>query len=95
MYRTAVTDSAIGWKSSWVMMYLLLGLTVSALAQRVANQTLKMPEVPPTRSYEVVDALPGLRFANPVALVAAPQDETSSSVILTMAGKSSKTPRSY
>jgi len=81
MYRTAVTDSAIGWKSSWVMMYLLLGLTVSALAQRVANQTLKMPEVPPTRSYEVVDALPGLRFANPVALVAAPQDETSLFVV--------------
>lgn len=44
-------------------------------AERVANQTLNFPVKPPSSTYELEDAFPGLRFSNPVAIVQMPGHE--------------------
>ena len=55
----------------WVLLFFLpLGI---ALAERVANQTLNFPAMPPSSTYELEDAFPGLRFSNPVAIVQMPE----------------------
>jgi uncharacterized repeat protein (TIGR03806 family) len=41
---------------------------------RLANPALAMPEAPPVTSWQLVDALPGLVFSRPVALVSVPGD---------------------
>ena len=53
-----------------------LGLLEAGAAQRVANTSLNMPLDLPDGSFEVVDAFPGLRFSNPVAMVSLPGNDS-------------------
>lgn len=56
------------------MASLLLSVVPGALlgADRVANQTLNLPDRPPSTAYKLENAFPGLRFSNPVAIVQMP-----------------------
>jgi uncharacterized repeat protein (TIGR03806 family) len=53
---------------------------------RVPNTTLKLPAVPGSFGYQLVDALPGKSFAAPVAIVTAP-DETNRLFVVEQAGR--------
>ena len=60
----------------WILLPVTLGLLEASAAQRVANTSLNMPPDLPDGSFEVVDAFPGLRFSNPVAVVSLPGNDS-------------------
>jgi glucose/arabinose dehydrogenase len=51
----------------------LLAIAANPL-ERVANTTLRMPSTPPVYGFQFTNALPGVTFVNPMAIVTAPGD---------------------
>ena len=60
-----IFSGALFFLRQWILLPATLGLLEAGAAQRVANTSLNMPLDLPDGSFEVVDAVPGLRFSNP------------------------------
>src|SRR6187399_2949181 len=57
----------------------------SPIGQRVANTTLNLPLSPPQFGYSLADAFPGVRFTQPLCIVA-PPGETNRLFVLEKGG---------
>ncbi len=71
-----IFSGALFFLRQWILLPATLGLLEAGAAQRVANTSLNMPLDLPDGSFEVVDAFPGLRFSNPVAMVSLPGNDS-------------------
>ena len=71
-----IFSGALFFLRQWILLPATLGLLEAGAAQRVANTSLNMPLDLPDGSCEVVDAFPGLRFSNPVAMVSLPGNDS-------------------
>ena len=71
-----ILSGAFFFLRQWILLPVTLGLLEASAAQRVANTSLNMPPDLPDGSFEVVDAFPGLRFSNSVAVVSLPGNDS-------------------